>query len=188
MAEKVKCPLEDCREKPKSGTGLAAHCRSHVLRGEAIYAEDKKTLIRVPDVPIVTEAYARKLRMDAIHRGEIQAQIKLPGAKKKTTALAKHKPSAADVHIPPNPIDISKLDPTQIEQLRQALGVVPQGTMTVENHTCPTTRAMDRMKQAIVMTQVAEMFDEYTPDQLLIMMSQMTQLAPMMPLRGRNGR
>jgi hypothetical protein len=47
---------------------------------------------------------------------------------------------------------------------------------------------MDRMKQAIVLTQCAEMLDEMPADQMLLMMSQMRTLQPMMPANGRNRR
>jgi hypothetical protein len=196
MAEKMKCPLDDCTERPKNGTGYAAHCRSHVLRGEAIFDKDGKTLIRVPEVPIVTEPYDRKLRMDAIKRGEIKAQLHLPSAaqRKNKTAIvpATRGPykKKNHVNIPPAPngdglpFDLSKLTPNQVDQLRSQL--FPQGV--VEDHSCPTTRAMDRMKQAIVMTQCAELLDEMPADQMLLMMTQMRQLSPMMPTQRRNGR
>lgn len=162
MADKLRCPLADCGQLVKDGTGYAAHTRAHVLRGEARYASDK-TLIRIHEVPIVTEPYARKLRMKAIARGEIKAEISLPKSGKPSTALATVTPALSKKGRPPvnHNIDIDSLNETQIVQL-------------VEEHNCTATRALDRMKDAIVLTSVAEMLEQPgASDQLLQMMAAM---------------
>lgn len=195
----LKCPLADCGEKTKNGTGYAAHCRAHVIRGEAVFGgDDGKTLIRVPEVPIVTEPYARKLRMDAIKAGTIKAQIHLPSKSEQKskvaapdTRLAKRGPykkrNGHQIDIPATtaPFDISKLSPEQQDALRQQLGMPQAQGVMVEDHSCPSTRATDRLKHALVLTSVAEMLDDVPADQLLMMLSASRAMPPMS--RRRNG-
>lgn len=172
-----RCSLQGCSYATDSGTGLAAHQRAHLIRGEARTGENG---LEPTGVPIITEQYARKQRMEAIARGEIVAEItqqqRTPTQPKqpKTRALAKAEPPAQVVISEPSAIDLSKYTPQQIAQLQEQLNGHP--------HSCTQSRAVDRMKEAIVLTSVAEMLDDVPADQVLMMLSQMRRM-PTMPRR-----
>ena len=171
MEKELKCPLPNCKYIAPNGTGFSAHKRSHVLRGEAT-SDDKGRTITPTGIPLAITPAERKKRMEDIKAGRIEAQFKLP--KKKSTEIVKHKHPAA----PNRPtIDISKFTPDQIDELRVQLN--GHDAELIDQHSCPTTRAIDRLKEAVVLNTVAEMLDTTPPDQLLVMISSMRRLGPL---------
>lgn len=179
--EQIKCELYGCDYVWTTGTGYAAHRRSHILRGEANLVDNN--LVRVYEVPIAKTPYARRMRMDAIRRGEIKAQLSMPSSAQRKRVVPTGRTETHAIQIPTAQptIDISKLDANQLAALRQQLGMA--NGEYVEGHSCSTTRAMDRMKQAIVLINVAEMLEDTPADQLLLMMSRLRDMPPL-PRRG----
>jgi hypothetical protein len=180
----VNCPLPDCKERPSAGVGLSAHIRGHILRGEA--KMNGEMVVRVPEVPLAIGQYERKQRMDAIHAGTIKADMsfahvngKKRGRKPKIEAPEEETTELANVEAPKGQFDLSKLSPDQINALRAQLDMPTQEVELVEEHSCPTTRAIDRMKNAIVMTTVAEMLEHLPADQMLVMLTQMGRMPKM---------
>lgn len=164
-----KCSLHGCLYSTDSGTGLAAHERAHRLRGEATAGEGG---LKSTGVPLASGVRARKQRMEAINRGEIKADLSMSdnkiSPKTKEKALARIKPTEQVCIFVPPAIDLSHYTPQQIAQLQEQLNGHP--------HSCQQSRAVDRMKDAIVITSVAEMLDDVPADQLLTMLSHMRRM------------
>lgn len=180
----VPCPLPDCKERLSAGVGITAHIRGHLMRGEAKMVGDQ--IVRVATIPLATEPYARKLRMDAVKAGEIESGLPVKQKRKYTrrnkteiTELAIAAPSDVTAPNTAGPFDLSNFNEDQLNALRAQLGVPTQEVEVVEEHSCQTTRAIDRMKSAVVMTQVAEMLETVPADQLLAMLGQVGRLSKM---------
>lgn len=162
-----KCTLQGCNHSTHKGQGHAAHQRAHVIRGEATYADEGHKVLVSTGVPIVTDAYGRKKRMDEIRSGKLKADIRLP-SKSRSTALAKPKAKATQVSITSRQstatIDVTQLTPEQIETLKREFAV---GT--------PVTPS-DRLKEALVLNTVAEMLDERPAGEVLLLLEQMRRM------------
>jgi hypothetical protein len=198
-----QCSFPGCKFESTTAQGVGLHQRYHVDAGEAEYASNApgmKTLRKL-DTPVTPNAHPNQKRKYTKRQGEMncplgcgytapngvglashlrghvargEAEIKdgkhvATGKAFEITAkmkmLAKRRQETAIVRVESQPdgFDISKLTQADLDSIRQQLGTQP---MT----------ATDRLKDATVLTTVAEMLNDVPADQMLFMLSQMRNM------------
>jgi len=161
----MNCTLKGCGFKAKGNVGYAAHKRGHLLRGEATTNTDGS--ITSTGIPIAITKQDRKERHTAIENGEIIPEIRVH--QNTSAVLVESREVGKTSKIP------TILKPMSVDnRLQSMLG--EDSVLKQDEHSCATTRAIDRIKDAAAITSFAMMLDEYPPDQLMIMLSHMKGL------------
>lgn len=165
-----ECSLIGCDHTSTHKTGRGAHERGHLLRGEAYRGDDGQ--LHPTGVPLAITSSERKRRMNDVHAGKIKS-YEFGGQPTSNEIMQVEEPEDEPETQPDMEfeIDIDSMSDEQLFRLRERLSEIDGHA-----HSCPQSRASERLADAVVLQTVSQMLDDTPAEQMLLMLNQLRKL------------